>query len=102
VRETGWYLKDRTRAGNLKIAVFDDRVPFYAGATAVMLSAVKEQSLKDFLQTERPNYLAVESKTWQKFYPHVARQPAQSGLSLEKEFIGVRKDRMLLFKVAAM
>jgi len=100
VREAGRYLKQRGGAEAVKVAVFDDRVTFYAGAQALLLSGVNESMFPDYLKTKKPDYLAAEAKTWQKTYPKIAAAPAQLGLILEKEFVGVRNDRMLLFKVA--
>ena len=100
VRQAGLYLKERDPSGKLKVAVFDDRITFYAGATALMLTGVEEARLGGYLKEQKPDYLAAEAKTWHKRYPMVAEEPAQSGLNLEKEFIGPRKDRMLLFKVS--
>lgn len=99
VREAGRYLKQRGGTKSVTVAVFDDRVTFYAGAKALLLTGVNETGLAAYLHDYRPDYLAAEAKTWQRVYPKIAAAPAQSGLILEKEFVGSRKDRMLLFKV---
>lgn len=100
VREAGWYFKERDSSDPLRIAVFDDRVTFYAGATAIMLTEVKESALMNHLKRQGANYLAVEARSWQKIYPNIALKPADAGLVLEKEFVGTRKDRMLLYRVS--
>jgi len=99
VREAGLYLKQRG-GRNLRVAVFDDRITFYAGAAALMLDDIKEANLVSYLREQRPQYLAAEARIWQKVYPNIAQRPAQSGLSLEREFVGLRADRMLLFRVS--
>ena len=99
VREAGLYLKERGSSAGLRVAVFDDRVTFYAGARALMLAGVEESSLEGYLKEQKPDYLATEAKTWKRMYPKIADQPALAGLNLEKDFVGTRKDRMLVFKV---
>jgi len=99
VRETGWYLKERNRAGALKVAVLDERVAFYAAARAVMMTEIKQADLPAQLRQQRANYLAAESRSFQETYPQIAQAPERYGLILEKVFVGTRKDQMLLFKV---
>lgn len=99
VRETGRYLKERDRSGKLNVAVWDDRITFYAQANTLFLAGIEESRLAGRLREQRADYLAVESKAWQKFYPGIASQPEAYGLALEREFVGYRRDRMLLFKV---
>jgi hypothetical protein len=53
--------------------------------------------LADWLRAEKANYLAVESRAFQKFYPVIAAAPERYGLALEKMFDG--NDRMLLFRI---
>jgi hypothetical protein len=85
--------------GNLKIAVLDNRIPFYAGAEAVYLFEVKDSELRTYIDKQNPHFLAAEKKSWQHHFPSAAERPEDFGLFLEKEFIGVRKDRLLVFKV---
>lgn len=99
VRETGWYLKTQNKAGDLRVAVFDERVTFYAAAKTVSLIKVEQAKLRNELRKSRPDYLAVESRAFQKVYPETAKRPDLYGLALEKTFIGRRNDKMLLFKV---
>ncbi len=99
VRETGRYLKERNSSGQLNVAVWDERVPFYAQANTLSLAGVEESKLATWCHDKRADYVAVEKKAWQKFYPGVASHPDAYGLVLEREFVGYRKDRMLLFKV---
>ena len=99
VRETGRYLKERNPSGKLNVAVWDDRITFYAHANTLSLSGIDEAQLADRLRDNRADYLAVESKAWQKYYPEIASQPEAYGLAPEREFVGYRRDRMLLFKV---
>ena len=99
VRETGWYLRKHYPADRLRVAVFDDRVTFYSGSTPLLLTDVTEIDLARFLRKEKANYLASDSKFIQRFYPGVAQNPRDYGLVMEHEFVGTRKDRMLLFKV---
>jgi 4-amino-4-deoxy-L-arabinose transferase-like glycosyltransferase len=99
VREAGWYLKTQNETGDLRVAVFDERVTFYAAAKTVSLTKVEQAKLSDELRKSRPDYLAVESREFQKVYPETAKRPDLYGLSLERTFIGRRSDKMLLFKV---
>ena len=100
VRQAGWYLKARNPSGNLNVAVLDGRVAFYAGARAIPLTKVDTLSITSFLHDQKANYLAAEAKTFAKMFPEVSRQPEHFGLILEQDFKGIRKDRMLLFKVS--
>jgi 4-amino-4-deoxy-L-arabinose transferase-like glycosyltransferase len=99
VREAGRYLSKMKEDGNLKIAVLDNRIPFYAGAEAVYLFEVKDSELRTYIDKQTPHFLAAEKKSWQHHFPSAAERPEDFGLFLEKEFIGVRKDRLLVFKV---
>jgi 4-amino-4-deoxy-L-arabinose transferase-like glycosyltransferase len=99
VRDAGWYLRKHDPSGKLRVALFDDRVAFYGGVTPVQVFAVEESRLQKYLHDQRADYLAAESKAWQKIFPSIAGEPKRYGLVLEREFIGSRNDRMLLFKV---
>jgi 4-amino-4-deoxy-L-arabinose transferase-like glycosyltransferase len=99
VREAGWYLKTQNRTGDLKVAVFDERVTFYASAKTVSLTTVEQAELSDELRKRQAHYLAVETRTLQRAYPETARRPDLYGLALERTFVGKRNDKMLLFKV---
>ncbi len=101
VREAGYYLKEHSRPGQLNVAVWDERVPFYAEANSLSLGGVEESKLASWCRDKRTDYVAVERKAWQKFYPGIASHPDAYGLVLEREFVGYRKDRMLLFRVKA-
>ena len=100
VRDAGWYLRDHYAANKLRVAVFDDRVTFYGKSKTLLLTGVAEKDLAVFLRKEKPDYLASDSKVLTKLYPSVAQNPDHYSLVLEKEFVGTRKDRMLLFKVS--
>lgn len=100
VRESGLYLRDRVPVDeSKKIAVLDDRVSFYARAKALMIDEVGESGLPEYLRRHGANYLAIEAKTWQKRFPALAQSPESARLRFEKEFVGTRKDRMLIFRV---
>jgi 4-amino-4-deoxy-L-arabinose transferase-like glycosyltransferase len=99
VRETGWYLKERNPTGVLRVAVFDDRITFYANALTLPLAGIQEADLSAKLHQQRADYFAAESKIFHKAYPEVATAPDRYGLLLEKMFVGTRRDEMLLFKV---
>lgn len=101
VREAGRYLGALQPPAKLTVAAFDERVAFYGRASSLSMNGVKEGQLADWLGGQRPDYLAIESKSWQNRYPNAAAQPTAYGLELEREFVGTRKDRMLLFKVKA-
>ncbi len=102
VREAGRYLGQLRPPAKLNVAVFDERVTFYAHANTLSLDGVKEPELAGWLGDKRVDYLAIESKLWQKRYPQAAAEPAAYGLVTEREFVGTRRDRMLLFKVKAV
>jgi hypothetical protein len=99
VREVGWYLKSLNRGGNLAVAVLDDRITFYAGARTVFLTEIKPADVRNYLHRQNADYLAAEAKTFAKVFPEVVRRPEDYGLIFDRDFIGTRKDRMLLFKV---
>lgn len=99
VRETGRYLRAHNNANDLRVAVFDDRVTFYAAAGTISLADIKQSELIGQLQRQKADYLAAESRAFQRVYPEIAKTPARYGLVLEKIFVGTRKDQMLLFRV---
>jgi 4-amino-4-deoxy-L-arabinose transferase-like glycosyltransferase len=99
VRETGWYLKERNPTGALKVAVFDDRITFYADALTLQLTGVSESELNGKLREQKADYLAAESKALRRVYPEVAQTPERYGLMLEKVFVGTHKDQVWLFKI---
>jgi 4-amino-4-deoxy-L-arabinose transferase-like glycosyltransferase len=99
VREAGWYLKSLNRGGNMAVAVLDDRITFYAGARTVFLTEIKPGDVRSYLRQQNAEYLAAEAKAFAKVFPEVVRQPENFGLIFDRDFIGTRKDRMLLFKV---
>ncbi len=99
VRETGWYLKPQNNAGALKVAVFDERVTFYAAARTISLTQIKQPELSSELRKQTADYLAIESRTLERAYPEITKRPERYGLALEKTFIGTRDNKMLLFKV---
>ncbi len=99
VRDAGWYLAKRNDSRKLTVAVFDDRITFYAQARPLYLPGIEESVLPSHLRDRGADYLAADAKHWQKFYPTIAAQPERHGLFLEKEFVGTRKDRLLVFKV---
>ena len=98
VRDAGRYLKTLNRNGELKVAVVDERITFYADAKTVSLIDVEPAQLAAKLREAAPAYLAVEAKALQKFFPDLVAEPEHYGLKLEKVFTGTRKDRLLLYK----
>jgi hypothetical protein len=99
VRDARRYLGRLNRDGHLKVGVLDDRITFYAGARALLLFGVKESQLGDYLRQHKADFLAAEVKWWQRHFPHAAQRPEDLGLSFDKEFVGMRKDRLLVFNV---
>ena len=99
VRETGWYLKAYNLGRELRVAVFDDRITFYADARTLLLTGITESELTGKLRDQKADYFAAESKVLRRMYPDVAQTPERYGLTLEKVFVGTRRDQLLLFKV---
>jgi hypothetical protein len=99
VREAGWYLKALNKSGRLKVAVLDDRVTFYAEAQTIPLTGIGQFDLDARLREQKADFLAAESKAFQKAFPEISKTPERYGLILEKTFFGTRSDRMLLFKI---
>jgi hypothetical protein len=99
VREAGQYLGKLNPDGALKVAVLDERIAYYAGAQRVSLFGVRESGLEDYLRDRKTDFLAVESRAWERHFPTAARRPETFGLSLDKDFVGTRKDRLLVFQV---
>ena len=99
VRETGLYLRTLNKSGSLRVATFDERVTFYAQSAAIELFGVDVTKVTGYLREQRVDYLAAEWKQLARIFPEISQDPDRFGLVLEKTFIGVRKDRMLLFKV---
>ena len=98
VRNAGLYLHQQNGSGNLKIAVFDDRISFYAGATPVILPRA---NFPEFIsEVRKAHYFATGTRVWHKLYPHVAAHPESYGLLLEKEFSGIKQESVLIFRVA--
>jgi Dolichyl-phosphate-mannose-protein mannosyltransferase len=99
VREAGRYLGSLNEGGNLKIAVLDDRITYYARAKTLLLYGVKDSALGDYLRDHKADFVAAEAKSWKQDFPNTAQRPKGAGLSLYKEFVGTRKGRLLVFKV---
>jgi hypothetical protein len=99
VRDAGHYLGKLDPDGGLKVAVLDNRIPFYAGAEPLYLFDVKEPVLRTYLHQQGADFLAADNKAWQRQFPHASQRPAEYGLTLDREFVGSRKDRLLVFKV---
>jgi 4-amino-4-deoxy-L-arabinose transferase-like glycosyltransferase len=99
VREAGRYLGKLNQDGALKVAVLDERITYYAGAQTLSLFGVRETGLEKYLRDRKADFLAAEIKLWQRHFPMAARRPEEVGLSLDREFVGTRKDRLLVFKV---
>jgi hypothetical protein len=101
VRQAGWYLKERNRNGGLAVAAFDERVAFYAAARGILIEPkIDGATMTRYLRDHKADYLAAEAKMFEKMLPEVSRRPEEYGLVLERDFIGTRKNRMLLFKVS--
>jgi len=99
VRAAGKYLKLK-ESKNLKLLVFDDRIAFYAEATPILLQGLKEPGgLLEHLRERKADYLATDARVWQERYPTIAQNPERYGLSLEKEFRGSGKDRLIIFRL---
>lgn len=101
VRETGRYLKARNSSGTLGVAVLDDRITFYADARTIPLTGVEGDKIASYLREKKADYLAAESKAFERVFPAISRTPERFGLVLERNFIGTRKDRMMVFRVQA-
>lgn len=99
VRSAGLYLGKFNGDGNLKIAVLDNRIHFYASAGAVYLFDVEESALRNHLQKRGASFLAADTRSWQRHFPNAAQRPEDFGLLLDREFVGTRRDRLLVFKV---
>lgn len=99
VRDAGLYLKGRGTTRRLKVAVFDDRVTFYAHAQTIFLDPRDPSSLLPILYKQGADYLAAEAKVLDRVYPGVSTRPGNFGLALEQRFVGTRRDQMLIFKV---
>lgn len=101
VREAGWYLKDRNSHGELRVAAFDERVAFYASARSIVVGAKTDAAvMARYLHEQKADYFAAEAKMFTRLLPEVSRRPEDYGLTLEREFVGIRNDRMLIFKVS--
>jgi len=98
VRAAGLYLKEQNRSGNLKIAVFDDRISFYAAALPVILPLATDSEF--ISKVRKAQYFVTELRVWDKLYPAISAQPERYGLVLEKEFSGKKQESVLIFRVA--
>jgi len=63
------------------------------------LTNIDAAGVASYLREQKADYLAAEAKMFAKMLPEVSRRPEQFGLVLEQDFIGSRKDRMLVFRV---
>jgi hypothetical protein len=101
VREAGWYLKERNTNGELRVAAFDERVAFYASARSIVVGAKTDAAvMTQTLREQKADYFAAEAKMLARLLPEVSRQPEAYGLILERNFVGTRNDKMLLFRVS--
>ena len=100
VREAGRYLKGRNSNGELRVAAFDERVAFYAAARSIVVGAKTDAAnVSRYLREQKADYFASEAKMFAKILPEVAQRPEQYGLILERDFVGTRNHRMLVFRV---
>ena len=99
VREAGLYLRKFNETGDLRVAVLDDRVTFYAGAKTVLLNDADASSMASQLHEQRAEYLVGEKKALNRFSADLTAHPEKAGLVLEKTFVGTRKDQMLVYRV---
>jgi len=99
VRDAGRYLKKLRGQEDLNVFVFDDRITFYGGAKAILLSDLDEAKLVEQIRRREASYLATELKPWQEHFPRIALDPAGHGLVIDKEFRGLTKDRLIIFKL---
>jgi hypothetical protein len=100
VREAGRYLKTLNRSGNLTVFVFDDRITFYGDAKPILLGELDEAKLVEKIRRHEGAYVATDLKPWQHHYPKIARNPEVYGLTIDREFPVVDKDRLVIFKVS--
>ena len=99
VREAGRYLGKLNRDGSLKVAVLDDRITYYAGARTLQLIGLNDSALGGYLREQKADFLAAETKSWRRYFPNAAQRPEGLGLSFDREFVGTRNHRLLVFKV---
>lgn len=99
-KETASYIRQRHGPGSLNVIVFDDRIAYYAGAQAILFGDFKSESdLAEGLRQRRADFLVVEPKTLEAQYPRIFQSPESYGLRFEKEFVGPRRDRLVVYKV---
>ena len=75
VREAGLYLRKLNETGDLRVAVLDDRVTFYAGAKTVLLNDADASSMASQLHEQRAEYLVGEKKALNRFSADLTAHP---------------------------
>ena len=100
VREAGRYLQRYHKTAVVKVAAVDARVAFYAGGQFISLHGIDEGGLVAALTKSGAEYFAMESNALERQFPGVVKSPQSFGLKFEREFIGIRRDRMLIYKVS--
>jgi 4-amino-4-deoxy-L-arabinose transferase-like glycosyltransferase len=99
-KETGWYVRQRHGPGPLSMIVFDDRIAYYADAQAIFFGNFKlESDLAGELRRRSADFLIAEPRKLQRNYPRIFQSPESYGLRFEKEFVGPRRDRLVVYKL---
>jgi Dolichyl-phosphate-mannose-protein mannosyltransferase len=99
LKDAALYLKQRRGAAGLPIMVVDQRIAFYADAKGVALDRLSEADLLAHLRDRRAEFVAAEPRWLRLHYPAVLQGPEAYGLRFEKEFVGSRGDRLVIYRV---
>jgi 4-amino-4-deoxy-L-arabinose transferase-like glycosyltransferase len=99
LKDAGLYLRDRHGSGTLDLLVYDQRIAFYANARGIELVRMSEAELISRLRERKARFLVAEPQWLQTHYPGVLEAPEAYGLRFEKEFIGSRRDRLIIYRV---
>jgi hypothetical protein len=99
LKDAALYLKERQSTGDFRIMAVDQRIAFYADATGIRLHRVSEADLIANLREQRAEFLAAEPRWLRAHYPTVLQGAESYGLRFEKEFVGSRGDRLVIYRV---
>lgn len=98
-KDVARYVREHHGPGDFNILVSDYRIAYYAGASPITLrDDWTEADIVAQMQQGNATFLVAEPKTLQTQCPGILSSPGSYGFRFEKEFVGFKKARLLLFK----
>jgi len=98
LKEAGFYTRERHGRGDFKMLVSDERIAYYAGAGAIpIIDDWTEADILAQMRQQQAAFLVADPKILKAQAPGFLSSPGNYGFRLEKEFVGLKKDRLLLY-----